>query len=227
MKLLKYLVLAWFLSVASPAIAADVGLGFRFGTLGIGADVDIGLTDSVILRVGYSGFTYDATIDDTDVSYDADIELSNPFALLDWHAFDGTFRFTGGVVGGNTSADVVGKPQANGTYEIDGRTFTASQVGTLRGELEFGNSIAPYIGIGWGRAAGGDGRFSFLFDLGAVYAGEPDVKLTASCGPAAPPGSAACTQLRAAVAQEEQDLADDATEFRWYPVLSLGFAVRF
>lgn len=213
------------MAYASTA-SADTAVAVRAGTLGIGLDLDFGLTEKLNLRVGYSAFSHDDEIEDSDVLYDGEIKLSNAQALLDWHVFGGGFRLSFGAVGLGTKIDVVGRP-TGGTYEIGDDVFTADQVGSLRGEVEYSNSIAPYIGIGWGNPVDKGGRFTFLFDIGAVYGGSPKVKLTAQCGTAAPAGSAVCNQLQQAVRDEEAELEDEGAVAKWWPVLSLGVAVRF
>ena len=208
----------------SSAALADTAIALRGGTLGIGLDLDFGLTESLTLRVGYSGFNYDDTVDDSDVRYDGELQLRNASALLDWHAFGGGFRLSFGAFGAGSKVDVVGVP-TGGTYEIGDDVFTAAQVGSLRGEIEFGNSVAPYVGIGWGNTVDPAERITFVFDIGAMYSGTPDVNLTAQCGVSVP--TATCNRLATAVQEEEDEIADEAGLYEWYPVISLGIAVRF
>jgi hypothetical protein len=47
------------------------------------------------------------------------------------------------------AADVTGVPEVGGNYTINGRTYTASEVGSLTGKTHF-NTVALYVGIGWG-----------------------------------------------------------------------------
>ena len=63
--------------------------------------------------------------------------------------------------------------------------------------------------------------------VGAIYGGTPSVALSGQCGPAAPSGSAACDRAQADVLAEQQKLRHKADFLRWYPVASLGIAVRF
>ena len=223
MRLMRVLCAVGLLSYGAMA-SADVGVSLKAGTLGAGLDFNIGLTDTLNLRLGYATYDHDDTIEDTDVVYDAELKLRNATALLDWHAFDGGFRFSFGAVGAGTEIDVVGTP-SSGTYEIGDRIFTAAEVGSLTGKVEMGNSVAPYVGIGWGNTVDQGGRVTFLFDLGAVYTGSPEVNLTARCGAAVP--TARCAQLQQEVDREEAEISEDATIYEWYPVISLGLAIRF
>jgi hypothetical protein len=210
----------------TSASAAGVVGALRLGTLGVGVDANFGLTEQLNLRVGYSAFNYSDTLSSNDLDYDGDAKLRTATALLDWHPGGGGFRVSFGAVGSNTKVDVKANP-SNGTFDLNGQTFTASEVGTVRGNIKPGNAFGPYMGIGWGNAVGSPGRVTFLFDLGVIYMGSPEVNLRATCGPAAPSGTAACAQLQNAVTQEERDLQDDANVYEWYPVASVGLAVKF
>ncbi len=223
--LLANLVLGAAMLAAGSSAHAAVALAIRGGTLGVGAEFAIGMTEQLNLRVGYSAFDYSTEIEDTDVTYDGDLELRNPSALLDWHAFGGGFRLSVGAVGASTKAVGTGVP-TGGTYEINGRVYPASAVGNLDTKIEASNSVAPYIGFGWGNPVDAAGRWTFLLDIGAVYYGsEPDVVVNVTCGPAL--GTAQCTQLRNDVNAERDELVDEVDTFSWYPVLNLGVAFRF
>lgn len=215
------------LAVPSAAAAAAPGfaVALRAGTPGIGLDLDLGLSPMFGVRLGYSAFNIDHSIDTSDVNYSGKLKLSTGTALLDWYPFDGVFHLTAGAAINGTRLDVVGQPSAS-SYTINGNTYSSSQIGSLTGQLKFGNSVAPYLGFGWGNPAAASGRVHFLLDIGAIYGGTPTVSLSAQCGSAAPPGSAACDQAQADVATERQKLRQKADILRWYPVVSLGIAVR-
>lgn len=217
-------------SVAAPTVSAaanpDLAVAVRAGTPGLGLDLDLGLSPSFGMRVGFAGFNVNHTVDTSDVNYDGRLKLRTVTGLLDWYVFQGGFHLTAGVAGNGTKLDVVGEP-SQGSYTINGTTYSSSQLGSLSGQLKFGNSVSPYVGLGWGNPAGENGRVHFLFDVGAIYGGTPSVSLTAQCGPAAPPGSALCDEIQSNVAAEEQKLVSKADILRWYPVVSLGIAVRF
>jgi len=210
----------------SSAAAADAAVAVRAGTLGAGLDLDLGLSPSFGLRVGFAGFNINHSLSTSDVDYDGRLKLRTVTGLLDWYVFQGAFHLTAGVAGNGTKLDVVGQP-SQGSYTINGTTYSSSQLGSLSGQLKFGNSAAPYVGFGWGNPAGEGSRLHFLLDLGAIYGGTPSVSLSAQCGPAAPAGSAVCNEIQSNVLTEEQKLSHKADILRWYPVVSLGIAVRF
>jgi hypothetical protein len=210
----------------TSAHAEGIAGALRIGTLGVGVDVDFKLSEQLNLRVGYAAFNYDYTLNSTDVHYDGTANLRNATALLDWFPGNSGFRVSFGLMATNTHVDATGKP-TNGTFEFNDQTFTASQVGSVKGTIEPGNSFGPYVGLGWGNPVGSSGRVTFLADVGLVYLGTPSVNLEATCGPAAPSNSVQCVELQNAVAQEERDLQDDANIYEWYPVASVGLAIKF
>jgi hypothetical protein len=210
---------------ASSGALADPAAGVTVGTTGLGANVNIPVLPMLGVRVGYSGFVYHHDINQTDVDYAGRLHFSEASGLLDWYVLSGSFHFTAGIYGGNTRVDVTGRPRG-GTYTFNGTTYNAAQVGTLTGQLKFGNSVQPYVGLGWGNPFKG-GPLTFSFDVGAIYGGTPSVSLSAHCGVAAPPGTSACTQIQNSLAGERAQLASDVTAAKWYPALNLGLSYRF
>ena len=91
---------------------AEVGASVRAGTLGLGIELNLGLAETLNLRLGYNTYNYDDTIEDTDVRYQGEIKLRNSTALLDWHAFHGGFRFSFGAVMTDTKVEATGEPTA-------------------------------------------------------------------------------------------------------------------
>jgi hypothetical protein len=211
-----------------PANAEDTGaaIAARVGTLGYGAELDFGLGDHFGARLGYSFLNYNDTLHHTDVTYSGKLKINNATALLDWYVLGGGFHLTAGAANGGIKIDARGRPSA-GTYELNGTTYTADQVGSVTGRLKFGNSVAPYVGLGWGKPVDEARRLTFLFDVGAIYGGSPDVTLNATCGSASPEGTPLCSRLKQDVEVERRDLRDNTDIVRWYPVVNLGLAYRF
>ena len=208
-----------------PALAdTQTGFAIRAGTLGLGADFEVSFNQYLNARVGFAGYSTDRTVNQTDVTYDGKLKLSNPSALLDWRVFGGGFRVSVGAVVSGTKVDAVGRPDVNGNFQIGNNTYTSSQIGSLNGTFKFGNSVAPYIGFGWGNVVGNEGHFSVLFDVGAIYAGTPNVTLTANCTAGV---QEVCAQLQTDVDTEKQKLEQNLTLLKWYPVVGLGFGYRF
>ena len=214
-------------TVAFQVAHAEVGMGLRAGTLGFGADVDIGMNDKLALRFAYNFLDYDRTVEDTEVTYDGKLKISSFSGYLDWHVFGGGFRLSVGAVGSGPKFEVDGTPAPGEAVEINGTLYDRTELGSLSGEIKIGNSVAPYIGLGYGNVVSEKHRITLLFDLGAIYGGTPDVNLSATCGPAISGNPTACAQLQRDVQVEIDALKEDASEVKWYPVISLGLGIRF
>jgi hypothetical protein len=223
----KYLaVLAVCLATFTSTAGAEVGMGIRVSPfMGLGADIDIALSEKLNLRLGYNWAEVDYEVEDTDVTYDGEVEINSFSALLDWHAFGGGFRFTAGAVSSGPTITLDGTPAPGTTVEIGDDEYSAAEIGSLTGEIEIGDSIAPYFGIGYGNAARGKNRVTFLFDIGVIYTDSPNVSLTARCGPGIPTNT--CNDIQQDVQAELAELEEDAKDFELYPVISLGIGIRF
>lgn len=219
MRIRKILLLAATFCAACSVEAA--GIGVRAGTMGVGVDFGWSLAPTLSARIGYSGLSYKTTIEETDISYDTKLKLSNLNGFLDWSPL-GPFRITAGIIGNGSKADMTGTP-AGGTFTINGVPYNAADVGTLSGSVEPGSSAAPYLGIGYGNVAGAG--VNFYFDLGVIFQGAPTASLSASCGPAVPP--AQCTQIRNDVAAEQQRLQEKLDKYKVFPVLNIGVTIGF
>jgi len=196
----------------------ELAVAAKAGTLGLGGDLTTNVIPQVNLRAGvqWLGFDFDAQFDDID--YDVDVDSLYPLVLVDWYPFNGSFRVSGGVL--FNASDVQLQAKLGTSVEIDDVTYTAAEVGTLRGDVEF-RSVAPYIGIGWGNALGRTGRWGLATDLGVAFTGSPDIDLSAT-GPIATDPT-----FQARLAEEEKDIEDDLEFFKIYPVLSISLFYRF
>ena len=207
--------------VTAPcAPQANAGIGLRFGTPGIGADLSLLVFSHAALRVSGAFYQFTTTRTQNNIRYDATLKLHSFAGLLDLYpGHRGSFHFTVGGVTNPAEVDGTARPTGS-TFTINGTTYPASAVGTLTGIVKF-PSAAPYVGLGFGTPAHRHGvGVYFLFDLGAVIA-QPTVTLTAT-GAAANPTLAANLKAQADTTQADVD-----KYLKVYPVLSLGIGVRF
>lgn len=205
---------AW-IGAAHAGPAVDV----HAGTLGGGLGVSFGvIPDRVDLRAGFNTFNYNRTLTSGTIDYDGQVKFENAGALVDLYPFNGSFRLSLGLYYNNNNFDLTGKPNASGTYTINGTTYTASQVGSLTGTVSFDKS-SPYIGFGFGNPMRG-GHVTLMFDVGAIYQGSPQVTLNAT-------GAAGNPLLASDLTAAQQTAQNDMTKFRWWPVIQLGLGIRF
>jgi len=171
------------------------------------------------VRVAGHRLTYTTTRTESDITYDAKLKFKGVTALVDlFPSRRGAFHLTGGLMTAPAEASGVGQPTGD-SYEINGTTYTAAEVGTVSATAEWPSTM-PYVGFGWGTPANHGGGVAFVFDLGVGF-GKPTVDLNAS---SAVPGS----NLAADVEAEERDLEEEIDKWgKLYPVISLGLVIRF
>ncbi len=222
------LVALLFIALSAPA-QAEVALGAKAGTLGLGAELTVGLSPQVNVRLGANGYNYtDENREVSDIFYDAEANLRTATALLDWHPGGRGFRLTAGAVYNDTSVEGHSLPPASGFYDIGGVPVPANLIGTLDAEADF-DPIVPYAGLGWGNAVAGNKKVGFFVDLGVVFQGKADVTLTPNIPANSPinttPGAREI--LDVLLRREEQDLEDEVADYDLYPVVAIGLSYRF
>jgi hypothetical protein len=215
---------AWALGcvmASVPARAGEPSLGVSAGLLGLGAEAGYSFNERFAARVAAYTFSYSYDGEESGIEYDSDLDLSSAAAYLDWHPRGGVFRVTGGLFANGNEVNAVASPDATGTYDIGGATFTSAQVGRLAGSAEF-DSVAPYLGVGWRSRGGADGGLGFSVDLGVLFQGSPDVELTSTGGTLS-----GDPMLQDALDEEERDVEDDVDQYEFYPVINLGIGYTF
>jgi len=219
----RIIVMCMVLALSASGVMAGAAVGVKIGTLGLGAEATLGLTEKTNLRIGINSASIDlsALAETDDEVEDAEeieltLDLSSVAALFDWHCFGGSFRLTGGALLNNNEATM--EASVDESVEIGDSTYTVS---SLDGTVSFGD-IAPYIGIGFGNAVDEEGRLTFAFDLGIMFQGSPEVEITATAS-----NPALQNALNADLDKEAQTIEDDTEGLTIYPVISLGLAYSF
>lgn len=200
-----------------PVARADIGLNPRVGLLGYGIELSAGLNDRLSVGLGFNSASRKRQDTTEGVNYEYDLRFRSGEVLANFHPFAGAFRLRAGALLNRNEFNLTGRPGGSGTYDFNGTTYTAAQVGTLTGKLSF-NKSAPYLGLGWGNRPGGS--WGLTFDLGAVYQGKPKLGLEAT-------GAAADPLLASDLEAERQQAEKELESFKWYPVLQLGLYFRF
>ncbi|MEI7707242.1 MAG: hypothetical protein WCI90_03155 [Chlorobium sp.] len=209
---------------ASSAFAntGDIAIGAKASTLGFGGEVTVGLTPNFNARAGYNGYNYSGSTSQNQINYDYKLSLGSYPVLLDWYPFEHSgFRLSPGVIFNNNKVTATGTTTVVGTYTIGGTTYSTATIGSLTGGIDF-NKTVPYLGLGWGNAVGKNSGLSFVFDLGVMFQGTPNVSLAATN-----PVIQADPTFQTNLNKEIADLKDKTDKFKYYPVVSIGLAYAF
>ena len=203
--------------VLSACIAqADVGVTAKIGTLGVGADATFPISENVNLRLNFNAASYDFIREEDAGDVLTDFEWTTYGAMVDWHAFKGSFRFTLGVFQNDNQVDLTGDLTA--PVDLGGVEYSLT---ALTGDITF-NDIAPYVGIGFGNAIDAEGRWRFNCDFGLLFQGEPEVDAEAVST-----FSFLQPVVDDALQEEVDEIEDDLSFFTIYPVVSIGVSYRF
>ena len=206
--------------VALPGALAAQGFGVagRAGTLGLGAEAALGLTDAFVLRggLGLMPLEPSATIDNIDFTLKLPETWFNVGADL---YLGSSVRIGGGMLFKPDDPTLTAEITGSTTIEIGDVTYTASDVAQVNGTLD-SKDQAPYALIGFGKhTKSGIGLF---LDLGAAFIGEPEVTLNAT-GNQVVVGSA---EFQSELRKQEQNLEDDlGTYIKVWPIINIGIRI--
>lgn len=216
---------ASFFIQANTAMAKGSVVG-KVGTLGAGLEYVHPLSDKLAVGFGVNGLSYDASVEESDIDFDADFKMQTFSLLADYHPFANGFRLSAGVMHNGNEFSLVGTPTGDEQVEIGDNSYDASEVGSLDGFLGF-KSLAPYLGVGWGHAPRAGKGWAFDADLGVLFQGAPEASLTATCGTAFDGRPEECQALQDDVADEEASFKNDSEDFKYLPVISIGASYSF
>lgn len=198
-------------------------------TLGLGGSVVRRITPQINGRIGVNGFGFGVDIEDTDATYDGDLNLFNVSTLADFYPLKNSgFRVSAGLVFNNNNLEGTATPtniDGNEQIEIGDETFEVSELSSVDADIDITNSVAPYLGIGGGNPVAAAKGLGFWWNLGIVFGGSPDVTITPNIADGVPESTR--NEIEAAVERETEDLEDEIDFLSIYPVVSLGLSYQF
>lgn len=196
-----FLIVAAFVAPVSLSQAAGIDfLADSASPQGLGSDFTTTFSQTVNGRLGINALSFDSgAIDEHDIARGVEPGLRTWSALVDWHPFQGDFRFSGGLL--HNGADLGAIAGADGA-------LAGVDIGGLNSALDFAGT-APYIGVGWGNPLNKEGRLGLLMDVGVLVQDNTDIGLAAD--------------------SFESDflLGNSLTGFNYQPVFSLGVSYQF
>jgi hypothetical protein len=210
------------------------GVGVKVGTLGIGFDGAVGVTEKSAVRVGVNFFNYNHSFDNDGITLAAQLKLRSLMAQFDWFPTGGGFHVSPGLMiynGNRVEADAF--VPAGNQFTLGNETLMSNPANPVNGDARVGfEKIAPAFTIGWGNLANGRRRWSIPVELGVVLSRAPTATLNLGGGACLPNGTncrnvATEPVLQADVREQEANLNDDIQMLKMIPVFSFGFGYRF
>ena len=225
----------------------------EISTLGIGGHIVKKIVPQVNARVGINAFSLGFDGIDTDVDYDADLNLFNISTILDIHPLKNSgLRLSGGLIFGNNNFDGaadVSQLVIDGLAEeeeLDDDVIEALEgiegLANVDADVEIASGVSPYLGIGGGNAVGEGKGFGLWWNLGVVFSGSPDIDLNTNLASEQIQAEFAGTEFEGEVDRivnetedsldevidgEEDDIQDALDFVDIYPVVSLGISYQF
>jgi hypothetical protein len=212
------LVLLGFVLLPSTVMAEGTAVGLKVSTLGAGVELVQSFNEHLNGRLSAQYYKYSDDYSSSSVNYVGDLELKSILGTLDYYPFETIAHFsTGALLNGNKIN--IRARSLNGV-SID-NSLIAALFGDLNGEATL-NTVAPYVGIGFGNPVAGDEvGFKFKADIGVAFHGNPTASLTSN-------GLLSETPLgQALIANEEAELQEDVDGYKWYPVVGVSLLYRF
>lgn len=238
MKYLKTALVASVLTTAAGTTMADgavikdgyvfeqnklipTGARAEVGTTGYGGAIQWTASPYVGLSLGYNGGNiswrddlsvngtkYDVDMDNNNVYLNAEIR---PWGTSDNRWAQGTY-FAAGVAYLDNDYDLSQRSK-DGNVKLNGTNYSYN--GELRGQMNYKNNIAPYVGVGI--APKFSKNWGVFGEIGAYYTGNPTVNLDADGTFINANGGSAEADLKA----EQQKIAND-DKYAWLPVGKVG-----
>ncbi|MDY6456978.1 ornithine uptake porin CarO [Acinetobacter faecalis] len=238
MKYLKTALVASVLTTAAGTTMADgavikdgyvfeqnklipTGARAEVGTTGYGGAIQWTASPYVGLSLGYNGGNiswrddlsvngtkYDVDMDNNNVYLNAEIR---PWGTSDNRWAQGTY-FAAGVAYLDNDYDLSQRSK-DGNVKLNGTNYSYN--GELRGQMNYKNNIAPYVGVGIAPKFGKN--WGVFGEIGAYYTGNPTVNLDADGTFINANGGSAEADLKA----EQQKIAND-DKYAWLPVGKVG-----
>jgi hypothetical protein len=222
-------------AAARPMLFSAVAVGVNAGVLGIGLESATPLSQRLNLRAGSHFLNLNEPLSDSGVNYNANLHFRSAQASVDWFPWARSFHLSGGALlyNGNriTASAVI---PAGESFTINSTNYVSSAADPVHGSggIRFAKA-APMLTAGWGNLLPRSGKhFSFPFEAGFAYVGDPKVQLSFA-GTVCDSSGQYCqpipndAQVQANVAAEQARFAHDASYARFFPVLSSGFSYRF
>ena len=208
-------------------------LGAHVGTLGAGLEAATPLSRSFNLRIGanFIDWAYAFRIDG--INYATNINFRSGQASIDWFPFHGSFHISPGVLYfrnglAGSAAVPPGQP-----FTLSDTAYSNSVDDPVGGSasVAYPHHFAPSLMFGLSNIIPRNGRhFSMPFEFGAAFTQAPVMNVILD-------GTACTVQgcfnagtdpgTQANLKQEISDINQTVGKISVYPIVSLGFAIRF
>ncbi len=215
---LKLCALLLVLAASGNALADhNFGVGVKAGTLGLGVEGTWRPLPYIDLRAGVNQYDYNDSGFYGGINYDAEISLDNYYVTGNLRFPLSPFRLTGGLYSNGNEFNAVSGD--NGAIIlVGGDPYPAAAVGTLSATAAF-DSTSPYFGVGFDFTL--LGKVGMNLDFGVLWQGSPQISMATDGLLSGDP------TFEASLDAERAELENELSDYKAWPVVSLGFVFNF
>ena len=215
---LRLAVLAMGLAASGSALADhNFGVGVKAGTLGIGVEGTWRPLPYIDFRVGANQYDYTDNGIYGGINYDAEINLDNYYLTGNLRFPLSPFRLTGGLYSNGNEFNATSGDNGAIIF-IGGDPYPADAVGTVAAKASF-DSNSPYLGVGFDFTV--LGKVGMNLDFGVLWQGSPQVSIATDGLLTGDP------IFEASLEAERAELENELSDYKAWPVVSLGFVFNF
>ena len=203
-------------SLKKEGVPGNTALGIHFGFPGFGADFGYKFNEYFMGRFRFNYLNIN--LQDFPLNYQGQsltmnfaMQFSNFDLMMDIHPFGSKFKIIAGV-GYFNKGLIEGSGGFTETLTFGEIEFEPADIGVIGLSNEF-PSIAPYLGFGFGRAVPKKG-VGFGIEMGSYYMGKPNTEIIA-------------TGMMSDTKEQEEQLRENLSSFRWLPFMSLRLSFKF
>lgn len=213
------LALAAVALTASGSVLADhnFGVGVKAGTLGIGVEGTWRPLPYIDFRAGANQYDYTDNGIYGGVNYDAEINLDNYYLTGNLRFPLSPFRLTGGLYSNGNEFNALSGDNGAIIF-IGGDPYPADAVGTVSAKASF-DDTSPYLGVGFDFTV--LGKVGMNLDFGVLWQGSPQVAIATDGLLNGDP------TFEASLEAERVELENELSDYKAWPVVSLGFVFNF
>jgi len=214
---------------------SHIGIGVTMSTLGAGIELAKPLTERSNLRTSFNMFIYSRPFDTSGITYNGELSLRSAELAYDWFPFRNGFHLSPGllVYDGNKITAKLFVP-AGQAFSMDHKDYRSDSQDPIAGNATITfRKVAPAFLIGWGNLIPRKPRhFSIPFEFGVVFHGQPTLAFNMT-GKGCDLQVYSCVSINndptaiQDIADERAKIKEELSDFKFYPVISIGFGYSF
>jgi hypothetical protein len=233
---------------ASAAPFSRIAIGGNISTLGPNLQITTNIASHLNLRATGNALNYSTTFSTNGFDANAKLNMVSAGVSADIFPFRAGFRISPGVMVVNNNRISATAVAASGTsFDFDNATYYSASTNAKTGSTPL--NVAASLGLnttkpaftvttGWGNTIPRKGHWSFPFELGVAFTGQPSINVALSgwacqdaaltqCGNVNDTTNSTAKDVQASLNTQIAKWKNDLDPLKTYPILSFGVAYSF